>query len=152
MLQLMTKTLSPFSRSSPSLRQQQLRKKPRLGSPQCFCSRFGRSRPLSRNTRQGCEDVCTIFAEGLTFNAENQITQMDGGAAVYGYDGEGRRVKKTVGSEMTYYFYGVGGLLCEFTTTNTGATFGQFNRPHNIPDIRQARLGRAHHQCRRYRD
>lgn len=47
---------------------------------------------------------------------------MDGGGAVYAYDGEGRRMKKTVGSETTYYFYGVGGLLCEFTTTNTGAT------------------------------
>jgi RHS repeat-associated protein len=47
---------------------------------------------------------------------------MDGGAAVYGYDGEGRRMKKTVGSETTYYFYGATGLLCEFTTTNTGAT------------------------------
>ncbi len=58
----------------------------------------------------------------ITFSAENQITQMDGGAAVYGYDGEGRRMKKTVGSETTYYFYGPGGLLCEFTTTNTGAT------------------------------
>src|SRR3990170_715641 len=57
-----------------------------------------------------------------TFSAENQITQMDGGAAVYGYDGEGRRMKKTVGSETTYYFYGPGGLLCEFTTTSTGAT------------------------------
>jgi len=56
------------------------------------------------------------------FNAENQITQMDGGSAAYGYDGEGRRMKKIVGLETTYYFYGVGGLLCEFTTTNTGAT------------------------------
>ncbi len=26
-----------------------------------------------------------------SFNAENQITQMDGGAAVYAYDAEGRR-------------------------------------------------------------
>jgi RHS repeat-associated protein len=31
-------------------------------------------------------------------------------------------MKKTVGSETTYYFYGATGLLCEFTTTNTGAT------------------------------
>jgi RHS repeat-associated protein len=54
-----------------------------------------------------------------TFNAENQITQMDGSAAVYGYDGEGRRMKKMVGSETTYYFYGPGGLLCEFSTSNT---------------------------------
>jgi RHS repeat-associated protein len=43
---------------------------------------------------------------------------MDGGAAVYAYDGEGRRMKKTVGSETTYYFYGPGGLLCEFSTSN----------------------------------
>jgi hypothetical protein len=57
-----------------------------------------------------------------SFNAENQITQMDGGAAIYGYDGEGRRMKKTLGSETTYFFYGVGGLLCEFSTTNSGAT------------------------------
>jgi len=27
-----------------------------------------------------------------------------------------------VGSETTFYFYGPMGLLCEFTTTNTGAT------------------------------
>ncbi|PYS43946.1 MAG: hypothetical protein DMG13_34660, partial [Acidobacteria bacterium] len=47
---------------------------------------------------------------------------MDGGAAAYAYDGEGRRMKKTVGSETTYYFYGPGGLLCEYTTTNTGVT------------------------------
>jgi hypothetical protein len=52
---------------------------------------------------------------------------MDGGAAVYGYDGEGRRMKKTVGSETTYYFYGPGGVLFEFSTvagtsTATGAS------------------------------
>jgi len=56
------------------------------------------------------------------FNAENQITQMDGAAAEYAYDGDGRRMKKKVGTETTYYFYGVPGLLCEFTTTNTGTT------------------------------
>jgi hypothetical protein len=64
-----------------------------------------------------------------TFNAENQITQMDGGAAVYVYDGEGRRMKKTVGSETTYFFYGPGGILCEFSTvagtsTATAASAG----------------------------
>ena len=57
-----------------------------------------------------------------TFNAENQITQMDGGTAVYVYDGDGRRMKKTVGTETTYYFYAVGMLVSEFSTTNTGAT------------------------------
>jgi RHS repeat-associated protein len=57
-----------------------------------------------------------------TFNADNRITQMDAGAAVYVYDGEGRRMKKTVGSESTYYFYGLGGLLCEFTSSNAIST------------------------------
>ena len=59
-----------------------------------------------------------------TFNAENKITQMDGGSAVYGYDGEGRRMKKSLGSETTFYFYGPWGLLCEFTNSNSvsGAT------------------------------
>jgi len=28
---------------------------------------------------------------------------MEGGAAVYGFDGDGRRAKKTVGSETMYY-------------------------------------------------
>ena len=56
------------------------------------------------------------------FNAENQQTSMDGGAATYGYDGEGRRMKKYTSSETTYTFYGPGGILCEYTTTNTGAT------------------------------
>jgi hypothetical protein len=43
---------------------------------------------------------------------------MDGGAAVYAYDGEGRRMKKVTSAETTYYFYGPGGLLCEFSTSN----------------------------------
>src|SRR6185295_15361665 len=57
-----------------------------------------------------------------TFNAENQITQMDAGAAVYAYDGEGRRLKKTAGSETTYTFYGPGGVTSEFTTSNAIAS------------------------------
>jgi RHS repeat-associated protein len=52
------------------------------------------------------------------FNAENQMVSMDGGAATYAYDGEDRRMKRTVGSETTYYFYGPGGILCEFSTSN----------------------------------
>jgi RHS repeat-associated protein len=68
---------------------------------------------VSTSERRKCPGLHTYI-----FNAENQITQMDGGAAVYGYDGEGRRMKKTVGSETTYYFYSPGGLLCEFSTSN----------------------------------
>jgi RHS repeat-associated protein len=55
------------------------------------------------------------------FDAQNKIKQMDGGAATYAYDGEGRRMQKVVGTEATYFFYALGSLVCEFTTTNTGA-------------------------------
>ena len=64
----------------------------------------------------------TDGTHNYTFNSANQITQMDGGTAVYDYDGDGRRMKKTVGTETTYYFYAVGVLVSEFSTTNTGAT------------------------------
>jgi RHS repeat-associated protein len=39
----------------------------------------------------------------------------------YGYDYDGRRVKKTVSGTTTYYFYGETGLMSEFTTVNTGS-------------------------------
>jgi RHS repeat-associated protein len=57
-----------------------------------------------------------------TFNAENQITSMDAGAAAYVYDGEGRRVKKVTSTETTYTFYGPGGVISEFTTSNAIAS------------------------------
>ena len=63
----------------------------------------------------------TDGTHNYTFNAENQITEMDAGAAVYVYDGDRRRMKKTVGTETTYYFYAMGLLVSEFSTTNTGA-------------------------------
>ena len=79
----------------------------------------------NRNTSFTYDATGNQTNDGLnnyTFNAENQITQMDGGAAVYGYDGDGRRMKKTFGSETIYYFYALGVLVSEFTTTNSGAT------------------------------
>jgi RHS repeat-associated protein len=82
----------------------------------------------NRNTSYTYDAAGNQTNDGLhnyTFNAENQITSVDGGAVTFGYDGERRRVKKTVGSETTYFFYasieGIG-LISEFTTTNTGAT------------------------------
>ena len=77
---------------------------------------------INGNTYDAAGNQTNDGLHNYTFNAENQITQMDGGTAVYGYDGEGRRMKKTVGSETTFYFYSGSNLLCEFTTTNTGAT------------------------------
>jgi len=60
-----------------------------------------------------------------TYNGKNQITQVDSGSgATYMYDGEGRRVKRTVNSVSTFYFYGLGGIISEFSTTGvaTGAS------------------------------
>jgi RHS repeat-associated protein len=79
---------------------------------------YSNNRNIS-NTYDNAGNQTNDGLHNYTFNAENQITQMDGGAASYAHDGEGRRMKKTVGSETTYYFYGPGGLLCEFTTSNT---------------------------------
>ena len=57
-----------------------------------------------------------------TYNGKNQITRIDGSSTDnYLYDGEGRRMKKTIGGASTFYFYGPGGIISEFTTT-TGAT------------------------------
>jgi len=57
-----------------------------------------------------------------TYNGKNQITRIDGsGSDNYIYDGEGRRAKKTIGGVSTFYFYGPGGIISEFTTTS-GAT------------------------------
>jgi len=51
------------------------------------------------------------------YDGENRIRQVDGGTIQYVYDGEGQRVKKTVGSTTTFYLYGLTGLMSEFSTT-----------------------------------
>jgi RHS repeat-associated protein len=74
----------------------------------------------NRNTSFNYDAVGNQTNDGLhnyTFNAENQITQMDGGTATYAYDGNGRRIKKSFNGETTYTFYGPGGTLCEFSTS-----------------------------------
>jgi uncharacterized protein RhaS with RHS repeats len=49
------------------------------------------------------------------FSASNQTTTPD---ATYHYDGEGRRVKKIVGTEVTIFVYDGSGLLAEeYSTT-----------------------------------
>ncbi len=79
----------------------------------------------NRNTLYSYDAAGNQINDGLhnyTFNAENQIASMDGGAATYAYDGEGRRMKKTAGPETTYYFYGSGGIISEFTTSSAIST------------------------------
>ncbi|MGH9685401.1 MAG: RHS repeat domain-containing protein [Candidatus Acidiferrales bacterium] len=57
-------------------------------------------------------------SHSYTYDAENRITTVDGGAtASYVYDGLGRRVRKTIGSFSTDYIYGLSGeVITEMTT------------------------------------
>ncbi len=66
------------------------------------------------------------------FDAENRMVQYDGGAsnggASYDYDGDGRRVKKTVGTVETLFVYNVvGQLVAEYTVNgiigNVGTSY-----------------------------
>ena len=43
-----------------------------------------------------------------TYDANNQVTQLNGGAAVYKYDGQGSRVMKITTSQTIYYIPGIG--------------------------------------------
>ena len=45
------------------------------------------------------------------YDAENRLTDFNTGAASYGYDGDGKRVKKAVGAEVTVFVYNIAGQL-----------------------------------------
>ena len=59
-----------------------------------------------------------VMSGQMTYDAENRLTSMQtatGAIATYGYDGQGRRVTKTVAGTATFYVYGAGGeLLAEY--------------------------------------
>lgn len=56
------------------------------------------------------------------YNANGLLARFDNGAATYAYDGNDRRVRKTVGGVSTYYVYNVAGqLVAEYTTGTTTA-------------------------------
>jgi RHS repeat-associated protein len=93
MPQLASASPSPFSRSSPSLRRRQLKKKPHLGSGRIFSERDRR--------------LCA---------AKSKYASRLGGMFVRRRQRD-RQQKKTVGLETTYYFYAPGGVLCEFSTS-----------------------------------
>ena len=53
----------------------------------------------------------------FTYDAENRQLTFNGTAATYGYDGDGRRVKKTDGTGTTVFVYNeVGQLVAEYTS------------------------------------
>jgi len=82
-----------------------------------------------------------LIADGFhnyTYDAENRITQVDGGStASYLYDASGRRVRKAVGSAQTNYIYGLDGNVISEVDQNSiwnnvylrlnGKLFAQFS-------------------------
>lgn len=58
-------------------------------------------------------------SHNFSYDAENRLTDFEGGAGnggvTYGYDGDGQRVRKTVGLSTTFYVYNVmGQLMAEY--------------------------------------
>src|SRR2546425_5803884 len=53
------------------------------------------------NTYDAAGNQTNDGLHNYAFTAENQIISMDGGATVYAYDGEGRRMKKVTATETT---------------------------------------------------
>jgi RHS repeat-associated protein len=59
----------------------------------------------------------------LEYDAENRLKRLNSGAAIYTYDGDGRRVTKAVGSATTVFIYDVAGrLIAECDSTQSGSS------------------------------
>ena len=75
--------------------------------------------PVGKRLSDGTEEVPTL---GLTYiyDYENNLIQVKNGETVvadYKYDPFGRRIKKTDGSEITWYVYDGPNILTEYTET-----------------------------------
>jgi RHS repeat-associated protein len=83
------------------------------GTCNTFSSGVGTNNRLS--SPYAYDAAGNLIGDGVhtyTYNAENQLTQVDGGAtATYVYDPEGRRVQKVSGSVTTDYLYHPNGNL-----------------------------------------
>jgi RHS repeat-associated protein len=69
----------------------------------------------------GAGNIIGDGSHNYTYDAEGRVKLIDGGTVQFDYDSEGRRIKKTASGTTTFYFYGLVGLMSEFTLTNTGA-------------------------------
>jgi YD repeat-containing protein len=59
----------------------------------------------------------------LQYDAEGRLVGENNGLATYAYDGEGRRVMKTVGTQTTVYVYdAAGNLAAEYGSTAAAGT------------------------------
>jgi YD repeat-containing protein len=59
-------------------------------------------------TYDGAGNTLNDGLHTYTYDAENRIRELDGGVAVYHYDGQGRRVMKVTATETIRYVLGVG--------------------------------------------
>jgi RHS repeat-associated protein len=52
------------------------------------------------------------------YDAESRLTEFNSGSATYSYDGDGRRVRKAVGTDVTVFVYNIAGqLVAEYRNT-----------------------------------
>jgi RHS repeat-associated protein len=71
-------------------------------------------------------NVTNDGAHSFTYDAENRVVSVDGGAtATYGYDHQNRRVKKTVGSTTTHYVWEGAQVIAEHNGS-TGAMLNEY--------------------------
>ncbi|MBD0369932.1 MAG: RHS repeat protein [Pyrinomonadaceae bacterium] len=83
-------------------------------------SAFGTNNRLL-NSQYDLAGNVTQDGAGRTFgyDGENKQSSFNNGAATYQYDGDGRRVKKVIGSETTIFVYNAGGqLVAEYTNSS----------------------------------
>jgi RHS repeat-associated protein len=75
---------------------------------------------LSRGSYDRAGNLLAISGSVATYDAENRVSSLNP-TFQYSYDGEGRRVKKVLGSATTQYVYDAFGQLAEEYTTGTVA-------------------------------
>ena len=62
-----------------------------------------------------------------TYDAENRLVSLDGGAATYLYNGNGQRIAKATSAGLTEYLYDEGGqVFVDDTGTTTRGQTGRF--------------------------
>jgi RHS repeat-associated protein len=60
-----------------------------------------------------------------TYDSENRVTKMDNGAAIYAYDHQNRRYKKTIGNNVTHYVWEGNQVIAEYNGS-TGTMMVQY--------------------------
>ncbi|MGB6481991.1 MAG: RHS repeat-associated core domain-containing protein [Candidatus Acidiferrales bacterium] len=87
---------------------------------------------ISGYTYDAAGNVLNDTVHSYTYDAENRITQVDGGStAAYLYDASGRRVEKTVGSTSTAFIYDLAGRIIADIQTPPGGWWAGYVYANN---------------------